>query len=85
MTEPELARCIWRAIIVCHVASPTGRIRFRDIVRQSELLPDITEDIIRGHVADFVQGNMLECVGPDIYALALQHSVDEHPAGGGPA
>ena len=86
MTELELPRRIWNAIIVCHVASPTGRIRFRDIVKQSTLLrPDITEDIVRTHIADFVQADLIECVGPEVYALSIQHSVDDHPAGGGAA
>ena len=86
MTELELARRIWNAIIVCHVASATGRIKFRDIVKQSNMLrPDITDDIVRGHDADFVQSGLVDCDGPDIFKLAIQHSVDTHPAGGGAA
>jgi hypothetical protein len=86
MTELELARRIWNAIIVCHVASFTDRIKFKDIVKHSTLLrPDITDDIVRGHVADFVQAGLVECVGVDTYKLAIQRAVDGHPAGGGAA
>ena len=86
MTEIELSRRIWNAIIVCHVASFTGRIKFKDIVKHSTLhRPDITEDIVRSHVADFVQAGLVECVGPEVYKLAIQKSIDGHPAGGGAA
>ena len=86
MTELPLETRIFNAMIVCHVASFTGRIRFRDIVKHSTLLrPDITEDIVRSHVADFVQAGLVECVGPEVYKLAIQKSIDGHPAGGGAA